>query len=72
MEVGLQSLTGGSGADFHLSSGKQPITDFNPAEGDQFLIQSESQTHSRKKDVICLGNGAILKNMTAKVLAISR
>ena len=61
---GRSRLTGGSGADFFiLSSGNHTITDFNPAEGDQFLIQSRdnAKLRSRKKDVILSwSNGRLL------------
>jgi len=52
---GRDRLTGGTGADFFvLSSGKNIITDFNPAEGDQLTIQSRDKVkiRSSKHNVI--------------------
>lgn len=71
---GRSRLTGGSGADFFiLSSGKHTITDFNPAEGDQFLIQSREKTklRSRKNDVILSWEAGrvILKDIEKNVVS---
>ena len=71
---GRSRLTGGSGSDlFILSSGNHTITDFNPAEGDQFLIQSRenAKVRSRKKDVILSWETGrlILKNIEKNVVS---
>jgi len=65
---GRDRLTGGTGADFFIfSSGKNIITDFNPAEGDQLTIQSRDKfkIRSRKNDVILSWKSgkAILENV---------
>ena len=65
---GRDRLTGGTGADFFiLSSGKNIITDFNPAEGDQLTIQSRDKVkiRTRKNDLILSWQSgkAILENV---------